>query len=236
MSNFIYHTPIHISVENIGSNKVMCEIGDIALMCPECFHMIKTNISSTKIINNINDPNNFNMENEYYGDCPNCKEAVRFEKIDINMADVINILNNKGYYTAFCCEGHIQPDNYDCTENFSDPYIYFYFWEDTTILDEYPLPGNWYIEHPNLEIFCIRGCKYSDYFETENEYIRYRNQLKNKWEERQEKMLKYIYDWAVSLPDKDEITKGKIRSIIDLYGYDIINKNAEKIIEASEEQ
>ena len=233
MDKFIYRTPIYKSIENIGSNKVVCEIGNIALMCPECFHMIETNISSTKIINNIDKPNNFTTCNEYYGFCPNCKESVRFDTIDINMMQIISVLNTKGYYTAFCCEGHIDPDDYDGIEGFRTPYIYFYFWKDSEILNTNPLPDDWHIDDEECEVFCIRGAKLITYFENDNEYFKYMKKVKNGWCERQKKALEDIYNWAIGLPDKDEGTKYMQREFIKKFGDWIINTNADKIISAN---
>lgn len=233
MNNFIYHKPIYRTVDNINGHKILSEVGDTAFMCPECFHIIETNISITKTINNANKICDFVTNNEYYGDCPNCKSHVRLEEIDANMAQIINILNTKGYFTAFCCEGHIEQNIYDGKEEFQTPYIYFYLWQDAEILDSYPLPKDWYIDNPECEVFCIRGSKMPNCFEDEDEYNEYLDYIKNNWNH--EEIIKEIYDWAVSLPTKDENIKYVDHDYIRLFGQSIINKNAEKIINAYNE-
>ena len=238
MSSFKYNTPKRKDVENHANSKFIHEYGKIALMCPECFHMVKTDIFHSKMVHDIIDKvEDFIITNEYYGMYPNCNEDVKFEEIDINMSQIINILITKGYYTAYCCEGHIKPDDYDGTEDFSIPYIYFYFWEDSDILNTNPLPNTWYISENNkkCKIFCIYDniittmpksiIDCNVIFDIE-EYIIW---LKNYWDQR--KRLEDIYNWAVSLPDKSEGEKEYLRSILKNSADSILEDNANRIFE-----
>lgn len=58
------------------------------------------------------------------GECPRCKESVIFQEIDFNIARAVDILNEKGYFTVFSCEGHAGND-LDGEDFLSVPYIYF---------------------------------------------------------------------------------------------------------------
>ena len=240
MTDFIYHKPKVKSIRNDQENgtKVICEIGEIALMCPDCFNMIETNVSYTKIVYEIlNEVEYFHTTNEYYGTCPNCGEDVKFEVIDINMAKIINILNNKGYYTAFCCEGHIEPDDYTAKEEVILPYIYFYLWDDANVLSTNPLPDTWFLpdDDKDCEIFSIRDNILNEIPKSIingniiHDPIAYNGWLKKHWDK--EKHIKDLYDWAVSLPDKGERVKNMHYNIVKDFGTSIIHANAEKTIE-----
>ena len=238
MSDFIYEHPKHKLIKNDGAMKILAETGHIALMCPECFHMVKTYSSYTKIINNILDKvEDFRTENVYYGACPNCKEDVKFEIIDVNMSQIINILNTKGYYTAFCCEGHIEPNDYTGEEEVTLPYVYFYLWEDANVLETNPLPDSWYIgdEEKECEEFVIRDniCKSMPKSIINgneiHDLVAYNGWLKRHWDK--EKRIKDLYDWAIGLPDKDEFLKEVLHGYVKAYGKNILLQNAEKIIE-----
>lgn len=75
------------------------------------------------------------------------KDPHMFE-IDENMAPVIKLLNEKGYKTEFCCEGHygkmvigdIEPGDNRCRN--SAAYIKF----DSSITNLPSLPKDWYIQ------------------------------------------------------------------------------------------
>ena len=224
MSNFIYQRPLTAKVLNKNLYMNMTT-GHIALMCPECFNMAKVGIRNTIAVENSEDIEYFNCSIGYHGVCPNCKEDVKFRVIDINMAQIINILNNKGYYTAYCCEGHINEDE------FMYPYIYFYFWEDKDILNTHPLPATWYITEDLIATNTFSICDYTHYadkFEDDEAYDKYLEWVKKDWD--QESVLKDIYNWANSLPDKDPIVKKYQRDIINLHGDDIIDINATKAV------
>lgn len=214
MSDFVYHKPRRTSLQTSDNAKIICKIGDVVLMCPECLHMIESNsMLWTKIIYGTNEIEEFRTYDNYLGRCPNCKEDVRFENIDINMAQIINILNQKGYYTAFCCEGHIECNEATCEEGFSNPYIYFYLWKDADILNNNPLPDTWYIDdtYRQCKIFNIEDRimeKIPNSIIKGNEIIdevAYIGWLKNHWDQR--KRLEDIYNWAINLPDKDKNEK-----------------------------
>ena len=236
MENFVYHTPKYKLVRNMNGLKEVSESGKIALMCPECFHITETDVNYTKLISMDNIiSESFTTSNSYYGACPKCGEYCEFTVIDINMAQIINILNNKGYFTAFCCEGHIDPDDYNGDEEFSCPYVYFYIWEDTNILKDYPLPDTWYIPDDNQEckVFVIYDIinndinKFKEYA-TAKELL---DMIKNIWDK--EQSVKDLYNWAVNLPENKN--KDAYYEFIKKYGSEILERNAEKIIAYDEE-
>ena len=207
MNNYVFHNPRAKAINMDNKYKLFAEMNNVVLMCPECLHMIKSTIAFTNVINLQYEIENFISVNNYYGVCPNCKEDVKFELLDINIAQIIKVLNDKGYYTIFSCEGHIEPDVYTGEEGFAVPYIYFYNWNDSQILKDHPLPDTWYIpsDEKACEIFLIRGAKLINYFDNEEEYKAYMDYAKNEWDK--EKSLRDIYNWAVSLPDKSQEEK-----------------------------
>ena len=92
-------------------------------MCDNCFKVIAGHYNASIIFDYIRevyedeplyDPNNIkvysNIDSTVGIMCPYCKrkgkEYDMFE-IDKYMIDPIRYLNSKGYYTQFCCEGHI---------------------------------------------------------------------------------------------------------------------------------
>ena len=115
---------------NLATNKIKY------FMCDHCYSYIKGNYSASisfKAIDSLHVYNN--TDNVVSIKCPYCEEGEMFE-IDPYMINPIRLLNRKGYYTKFCCEGHvfskyldattdsdktIREDNIDC----SVPYIWF---------------------------------------------------------------------------------------------------------------
>lgn len=234
MNNFAYHPSKNKSVKNVGKSKFVTQSGYIDLMCPECFHMEETYVSNKTIVLNNFSKNEFCVtDHKYFGTCPNCKECVEFIPIDINMGKIINILNDKGYYTAFCCEGHIEPDDYDGRKSFKAPMIVFYLWEDIDILKLIPLPDSWCLDplDKECEIFSIcdiisESCP--KYFKDETDYDEYIKWIEENWNP--EKSIEDIYAWASALPYKDEVTKKYEYSFIKKYGETICEMNCDKRI------
>ena len=80
--------------------------------------------------------------NEKFDNCPkaNCTGSV--VQIDELMFPIIKILNSKGYYTNYCCSGHV----YD---EYCSPYVLFtsyvrLFYEDEELMDIFSdLPEGW---------------------------------------------------------------------------------------------
>lgn len=234
MSEFKYNEPIERKMYNFGNYKHSYQEGEIVLMCPHCLHMetISVTIDNKVGRHNIND---FYTETKYHGDCPNCKEFTEFECMDVNIAETIKILNSKGYYTAFSCEGHIEEDVITCLDTFSDPYIYFYFWKDSEILKEHPLPETWKLDDNDIkaERFSIHDNITDSIPEelwndgNENKFILW---LCDNWDK--EKRLKDIYDWAVSLPDRDKEFKQFKFNFAKTCGKTMLLNSANRYIEA----
>lgn len=193
-------------------------------MCPECFYVADTAMLQTTIV-----PNYIHMlEHKYFGECPKCGKEVNFIELNANMGQIIKILNTKGYYTAFSCEGHF--DTIYNSKEFSNPYIYFYLWEDSKVLYINPLPDTWYISQDSktCHIFTISDNIIDimpKNIETEEEFFQW---IASNWD--QEKRLKDIYDWAIGLPEKDNGLKALHRIYITKKGNKIIDNNCEKTI------
>lgn len=121
-------------------------------MCPSCYRVISGKYSSSIDIytptevygdDELIDKKNLHVYNNTHNNvsipCPYCndEDADMFE-IDRYMIDPIRFLNEKGYYTKFCCEGHVYPKYIDTNESeailkaakddtvdYSVPYILF---------------------------------------------------------------------------------------------------------------
>lgn len=84
-----------------------------------------------------------NTDNNVSIRCPYCNDDSSMFEIDKYMIDPIMFLNKKGYYTKFCCEGHITPlyagmselsAINDCLMVGSQPYIAFDWYKITNEL------------------------------------------------------------------------------------------------------
>lgn len=152
-----------LSIRNAAS-------GTIAYMCPYCYDIIYINGSY-----NLNFK--FHRDNIYpkltitYR-CKVCNNIVEGIELDPNIAETISILNKKGYYTKYCCEGH-----YENKKPNSTPYIYF----DRFSPNEDSLPNGWYID--------------KDF--KNNHTIRAKLEKHSK-----KQILKDIYNWACNLPNR----------------------------------
>jgi hypothetical protein len=176
---------------------------------------------------NIND---FLIKPTYHGECPNCKEYTEFECIDVNMADIIRILNSKGYYTAYSCEGHIEPDAFTGKDTFSIPYIYFYFWDDSEVLKEHQLPNTWTLSNDDIkaEMFSISD-NILDMIPEEiksDDSDKFISWLYDNWDK--ESRLEDIYNWAVSLPDRDKEFKESRLELSKTHGNMMLIENSER--------
>ena len=120
--------------------------GTMALMCPKCYHIEKYKLEiNGKISISRNDQNPIDVlpnlcpiyANE--NDCPDCKSDYRRIEVDPNIANTISILNKKGFYTVYCCEGHDK-----------DPaYIYFRH-KHVMELYAHTIPITWFIDFDDL--------------------------------------------------------------------------------------
>jgi hypothetical protein len=221
-------------VQNKIHNKAMFVSEYVSLMCPKCLNMIDASICNNILVTGVIDViKNFYSKTSYSGICPNCEEDVDFQLIDGNMSQIIKILNDKGYYTAYCCEGHVEQDDYTGEYEYISPYIYFYFWKDSNILKTNPLPDTWYMQ--NIDKSCKIFTIYDNFMETIPDFICespnrsiYIEWVKNNWNAKNR--LKDIYDWAIGLPDKSEYEKINLKKIVDEHGEKILKNNAEKIL------
>ena len=204
MKEFVYYNPRRKYIDNIGKYASINESGYVCLMCPHCFNTINIEMnSSVEIIPSdiITKVNSFSVSQDIFGECPNCNEYVVFVQLDVNMGSIIEILNLKGYYTDFSCEGHVDKD-------VTIPYISFKSVDDMSILEFHPLPDTWYVDKEFLEEdnrFVIYDTISKTCDELETALGGYDNGVewvRNNWN--QKKRIKDIYDWAVGLPDKEK--------------------------------
>ena len=211
-----------------GNKKHVMITDHIGCMCPKCFSVKEMDIVFSDVISPVYEDEfkDSYVSNEIYGKCPKCGKHVKFIQLDINIAEIVGILNRKGYYTAYCCEGHLEENN-DGIMEFNSPYIYFYYWSDTEILETYPLPNTWHIQPDDKEcrIFSIRDTICDNTPKSIEDYDDYIELVESSWD--QEKSLSDIYEWALSLPTKDKNEKSVHRSLIRSVGKGMINANAD---------
>lgn len=119
--------------------------GKMAIMCPICFNYVIID-NYTDMYTSMNPANipssnvqvyTMNIDVNYKGVCKNDKDERfrNFIKVDPNIAEIIKVLNNKGWRTEYCCESHPE-------EVIFDGYISF-----KPKLPEYilnTLPISWY--------------------------------------------------------------------------------------------
>ena len=102
-----YVKPIHRYNSDSKRKVTTNESGYLYLMCPECLYMqkiYKQRCTYMELHHSIKD---LNYNETISGECPRCKESVIFQEIDFNIARAVDILNEKGYFTVFSCEGHV---------------------------------------------------------------------------------------------------------------------------------
>ena len=156
--------------------------GYMGLMCGNCFKGFVTKISFNSNISISKVPYfYFNTEEgeepllfteiNYSIQCPYCKKnKFTMIEIDPNILEIIQKLNNKGYYTKFCCEGHSKKEAMSAT-----PYVMFMCKLPEYILNT--LPISWYIDKQLTSSTTIRS-------DIDQKYL----------------ALAELLDWADSLP------------------------------------
>ena len=92
--------------------------GFLSLMCPHCFNIVTRQVdydisSSVEAIQHVDgrsqtpDLHLFFSKNYKMTKCPKCKSKyVDMIELDPNISKAISLLNKKGYFTSYCCEGH----------------------------------------------------------------------------------------------------------------------------------
>lgn len=131
--------------------------GNMSIMCPYCYNLSNIRISSfNKYSISHNPMAQITMCIEPFVNIKRCMycNATNFNGIvlDPNISKTISILNQKGYDTEHCCEGHDDDALYGDT----DPYIHFS--NNRDIIDHlHTLPLSWYIDYDVLKKFnmCI---------------------------------------------------------------------------------
>lgn len=124
--------------------------GVYALMCQACFRLHYFEVNSISFIRQLSleEPSflydlTSSMEVRFM--CM-CGHEVRSDGnfMDPNIAPIIVALNEKGYWTRFCCEGHPEI----CGEyTYSSGYIMFVDGKlMSSLINDHPLPENWKVD------------------------------------------------------------------------------------------
>lgn len=170
------------------------EARKVRYLCPVCFedsgiNMIKyprvqfNTIKDYKLKENIKD---FGIKLEayvdFFGTCNSCGYPVTFLDIDEGMVDIIQYLNNNGYNTIYCCEGHIK--NKEKGE-YDYPYLIMECqWDDKIYYDMIKkCPDSWEIfktdlSNPNyytfnseFRFYCRHPLDYPNYLQEFKDYV-----------------------------------------------------------------
>lgn len=198
-----YIKPIHRYNSDNKRKVTTNESGYLYLMCPECLYMqkiYKQRCTYMELHHSIKD---LNYSETISGECPRCKESVIFQEIDFNIARAIDILNEKGYFTVFSCEGHAGND-LDGEDFLSVPYIYFLSNRIVMkAIDKHPLPDTWKFETYGKSIILrSKICNYLNSMKQE-EILKIWNQKKE---------MEDLMEWVDSLEpaySKEEYAEAK---------------------------
>lgn len=106
--------------------------------CLKCGEIYKSNIKDTQ----IQFENNGKIEDRIW--CPKTSCIGQVIEVDDIFLPIIKLLNKKGYYTSFCCSGHVG-------DNGLSSYISF---DDT--MHGLPNIPKGYKEEKDSNIYCIR--------------------------------------------------------------------------------
>lgn len=125
----------------INNDNIDCIVGDYALICSECFHLLKhrakiyvpkKNFSkyTTKDIKD-HDYRFSDAYIDFVAICPECGSKSVFFNVDSNMGEIISFLNKHGITTEYSCQGHShlmygkrwKDASIGFCYDFNDPYI-----------------------------------------------------------------------------------------------------------------
>ena len=161
--------------------------GYFAIICPKCFKVYTLKMKSSIDLEFSSSKRNNLLY--YYPEiilqC-DCGHEIHTKNIfDPNIAPIIAILNSKGYYTTFSCEGHsllLRQISKKPREAYCQAYVSFLYPIDEEILKQFPIPAPWFVDAKDYPQFVIR-CKES--------YHRHHD-IKDK--------MRPLRKWAKSLP------------------------------------
>ena len=114
--------------------------GILAFICPKCGEINYKYVNFTASITSEPSAACPAMAT-YYLTCEFCHEQIETYDLDPNIAPTIKLLNELGYKTVACCEGHLYPyHDIGIGEHFTRfqkdyevEYPYIYFWDDSII-------------------------------------------------------------------------------------------------------
>lgn len=140
--------------------------GTIAFMCPKCYNVelfegkIGCVLTPKRKLKKKDIYEYLMLDMSISYKCTSCEEYAEQIFLDPNIAIAISILNKKGFYTVFCCEGHHETtiETKDKRLSQENPYIYF---KDDTILSyisgDFPLPKTWFVDNKEPGMTIIRS-------------------------------------------------------------------------------
>ena len=165
---------------------------DIACMCNKCYNLFRMNISgminfSSPDIDRFDIPK-YSIPNKIYGVCNYCNEVTTFQRLDVNIATVVSVLNKKGYKTMQSHEGYqtdtkistasIAFDRHLIEYDFGTPRIF-----DKILLLKITLIDDWFVD-------------VDAYTQGHTLIIRAKDIDFNRWD--------VLLKWAQSLPELNE--------------------------------
>lgn len=125
----------------INNDNIDCIVRDYALICSNCFHLLKHRAKiyvpkknfSKYTTKDIKDPDYrfSDVYIDFVAICPECGSKSVFFNVDSNMGEIISYLNRHGITTEYSCQGHshlmygvrFEDKSIGFCQDLNDPYI-----------------------------------------------------------------------------------------------------------------
>ena len=133
----------------IDNKATAVKAGIESIMCPQCHTLYSIAVNHMISTMEHKSPMSIDFDTNLYAHC-DCGYWGPFIELDYNISHTIQLLNNKGYATKYCCEGHIERDVESGELDVSCAYIYFENVGQNIITYPYPLPKSWMVDKEDL--------------------------------------------------------------------------------------
>lgn len=143
-----------------------------ALMCPCCFRLRVIEIDSNINSLDIDKAADVSIDISVADKCDECGEEIVEATLDINIAEIVQMFNKKGYSTVFSCGSHLSEDS-------EDNHIYIAFRSDVRdifyinfvnlLLNNIPDELKSYMSKIKLNLLCNNNISISYYAEDKDD-------------------------------------------------------------------
>ena len=190
-------------VKTYRVKKNVCEVpifdrqemeGKVAYLCPHCFNYGILDVSIKSLLTHANSKDNtwITMHHGIRCICAKCNKYFEQDPIDASIVSILAVLNSKGYTTVYSCEGHNDVITTTVDGDVKTAIQAYITFKDgavlNTLIDKYPLPENWHIDHDDLD------------WEDENTTLTIRSEDKSKTNR-----LWFLMNWAENIPELSKV-------------------------------